>query len=50
MVRIHNPIPSNQAKKPGSDGQLHGGMMESIDQLSILGANSSASKGNKKQS
>jgi hypothetical protein len=34
MARIHNPVKGNKKKKPGSDGQLHGGMMESVDQMS----------------
>lgn len=33
MARIHNPVEGTN-KKSRLDGQLHGGMMESIDQFS----------------
>jgi hypothetical protein len=35
MARISNPIDSEKKKNEiGSDGQLHGGMMETVDQVS----------------
>ncbi|UGB32362.1 MULTISPECIES: hypothetical protein [Bacillaceae] len=35
MARISNPIDSEKKKNEiGADGQLHGGMMETIDQVS----------------
>lgn len=32
MVRIHNPVKGDK-NKLGTDGQLHGGMLESADQV-----------------
>lgn len=35
MARISNPIDSEKKKNElGADGQLHGGMMETVDQVS----------------
>ncbi|WP_180953528.1 hypothetical protein [Bacillus sp. T33-2] len=34
MVRIHNPNKNGNNKKLGADDQLHGGMMENVDQVS----------------
>ena len=39
MVRIHNPKKSGTKGTSGPDHQLHGGMMESVDQASNLIAN-----------
>ena len=39
MVRIHNPIKSASKGISGADRQLHGGMMENVDQASNLIAN-----------
>jgi hypothetical protein len=39
MVRIHNPIKSGSKGTSGTDRQLHGGMMENVDQASNLIAN-----------
>jgi hypothetical protein len=36
MVRIHNPIKDSNKQKVGADNQLHGGMMENVDQIADL--------------
>ncbi|MEW9050567.1 MAG: hypothetical protein AB2392_05380 [Neobacillus sp.] len=36
MVRIHNPVKSSNKQKLGADNQLHGGMMENVDQIADL--------------
>lgn len=38
MARIHNPVDGTN-KKSRLDGQLHGGMMESIDQFANVISN-----------
>lgn len=51
MASISNPIDSEKKKKEiGSDGQLHGGMMETVDQVSntITEVVENLSNGNKK--
>jgi hypothetical protein len=34
MARFFNPVKPSKRTKPGSDGQLHGGTMEAVDQAS----------------
>lgn len=34
MARLINPVEPSKRSKPGIDGQLHGGTMEEVDQMS----------------